>query len=599
MDTMNVLYLVGSVLLFVSILTSTLSARLGVPLLLFFLSVGMLAGEEGVLGITFAEYGLANFIGQAALACILFDGGLRTSVSSFRVGLRPAIVLATWGVLASVLGLGIFATYLLDVDWRFGLLIAAIVGSTDAAAVFSLLRNGGIKLNDRVQATLEIESGANDPLAILLVTVLIALNLDPDSQSIWDILQMLGAQVLVGILAGYVSGKLIARLMPKLHLADGMYAILMMSAGFMVFSITNLLGGSGFLAVYLAGILIGNNRVRATERALMAMDSFAWLSQAVLFVILGLLVTPSELLNVWHYGLILFLFMLFIARPLAVYTSLFPFGFHPREVGFISWVGLRGAVPITLAIMPVMMGVPNSELAFNLTFTLVILSLLVQGASLPLMAKWFSVTVPSENDPKALHEIWVGGEARVKLHEFEVQNGAFAIGQHPDALTHRAQTRAKIFAWVRDDKLLLVDDTLRLKASDSVWYQVIEGEADIKALAHFFNNSAVSYKKDSEFYGDWVISPHVKVANLPFFAAKSTQDAPVLSKMQGLDDVLIKRLWAYQGRTMGDFLQQKLGHAPVVGDSLSLNEHWSVIVKRLDDKGNILALGLKRRHKES
>ena len=197
MDTLNILYLVGAVLIFASIMASTLSARLGVPLLLLFLIVGMLAGEQGILGIEFSQYALANFVGQAALACILLDGGLRTSFKSFRVGLKPAITLATWGVLVTVMVLGVFVTWLLDVDWRFGLLMAAIVGSTDAAAVFSLLRNGGVKLNDRVQATLELESGANDPLAILLVTGLIALNVDPDGQTVFGFLVLL-LQCIVG-----------------------------------------------------------------------------------------------------------------------------------------------------------------------------------------------------------------------------------------------------------------------------------------------------------------------------------------------------------------------------------------------------------------
>ena len=218
MVTLNILYVVASLLIFASIMTSTLSARLGVPLLLFFLGVGMLAGEEGILGIEFAEYNLANFIGQAALACILLDGGLRTSMRSFRVGLKPAVTLASLGVLVTVLVTGIFATWLLDVDWRLGVLMAAIVGSTDAAAVFSLLRNGGVKLNDRVQATLEIESGANDPLAILLVTAMIALNLDPTSQGIGDIIFMLISQIGIGLVLGLLSGWALSKMLPKVYL---------------------------------------------------------------------------------------------------------------------------------------------------------------------------------------------------------------------------------------------------------------------------------------------------------------------------------------------------------------------------------------------
>lgn len=273
MDTLNVLYLVGALLIFASIMASTLSARLGVPLLLLFLIVGMLAGEEGLLGIEFSQYNIANFIGQAALACILLDGGLRTSFQSFRVGLKPAVTLATWGVFATVMVLGLFVTWLLAVDWRVGMLMAAIVGSTDAAAVFSLLRNGGVKLNDRVQATLELESGANDPFAILLVTGLIALNVDPKGQTVLGFLGLLVQQLGFGLLLGLIAGYLLSKLLPKVNLAAGMYAILILSAGLAVFAATNLIGGSGFLAVYLAGVIIGNNKVRSTEHVLRVMDS--------------------------------------------------------------------------------------------------------------------------------------------------------------------------------------------------------------------------------------------------------------------------------------------------------------------------------------
>src|SRR5699024_1364911 len=229
MDTLNIVYLVGAVLIFASIMASTLSARLGVPLLLLFLVVGMLAGEEGILGIEFSQYAIAIFVGHAALVCILLDGGLRSSVKSFRVGLKPAITLATWDVLATVMILGVFVRWLLDVDWRFGLLLAAIVGSTDAAAVFSLLRNGGVQLNDRVQATLELESGANDPLAILLVTGLIALNVDPEGQTVLGFIGLLLQQLSLGLGMGLLFGYFLERLLPKLLLLDGLYSILLVS----------------------------------------------------------------------------------------------------------------------------------------------------------------------------------------------------------------------------------------------------------------------------------------------------------------------------------------------------------------------------------
>ena len=618
MVTLNILYVVASLLIFASIMTSTLSARLGVPLLLFFLGVGMLAGEEGILGIEFAEYNLANFIGQAALACILLDGGLRTSMRSFRVGLKPAVTLASLGVLVTVLVAGIFATWLLDVDWRLGVLMAAIVGSTDAAAVFSLLRNGGVKLNDRVQATLEIESGANDPLAILLVTAMIALNLDPTSQGIGDIIFMLISQIGIGLVLGLLSGWALSKMLPKVYLADGMYAILILSAGLIVFGITNLLGGSGFLAVYLAGVVIGNTKVRATEHVLRVMDSFAWLSQAVLFVVLGLLVQPSGILEVIHYSLLIFIFLLFVARPIAVFSSLLPFRFGIREIGFISWVGLRGAVPITLAIIPVTMAVPGADLAFNITFGVVILSLLVQGATIPLMSRLFRVWVPTNNEPKAEHEIWVADQANITLYEFEVRQGAFAIGRHPQSISSKFDAQAlSLFALVRHNKLVNVNEDTILKMGDVVWY-AMRGD-DAPSIAKIFNNSATQYQKNSEFYGDWLLSPHARIADLPFYNlaarslatnASSRLPKPVASAldiftvppqvgvMTGIDEDLVNKLTEAKNQTVEEFMMQYLKTEPVKGDEVYLNETWSLIVRDVDGRGRLRGVGLKNKIKK-
>lgn len=618
MVTLNILYVVASLLIFASIMTSTLSARLGVPLLLFFLGVGMLAGEEGILGIEFAEYNLANFIGQAALACILLDGGLRTSMRSFRVGLKPAVTLASLGVLVTVLVAGIFTTWLLDVDWRLGVLMAAIVGSTDAAAVFSLLRNGGVKLNDRVQATLEIESGANDPLAILLVTVMITLNLDPTSQGIGDIIFMLISQIGIGLVLGLLSGWALSKMLPKVYLADGMYAILILSAGLIVFGITNLLGGSGFLAVYLAGVVIGNTKVRATEHVLRVMDSFAWLSQAVLFVVLGLLVQPSGILEVIHYSLLIFIFLLFVARPIAVFSSLLPFRFGIREIGFISWVGLRGAVPITLAIIPVTMAVPGADLAFNITFGMVILSLLVQGATIPLMSRLFRVWVPTNNEPKAEHEIWVADQANITLYEFEVKQGAFAIGRHPQSISSKFDAQAlSLFALVRHNKLVNVNEDTILKMGDVVWY-AMRGD-DAPSIAKIFNNSATQYQKNSEFYGDCLLSPHARIADLPFYNlaarslatnASSRLPKPVASAldiftvppqvgvMTGIDEDLVNKLTEAKNQTVEEFMMQYFKTEPVKGDEVYLNETWSLIVRDVDGRGRLRGVGLKNKIKK-
>ncbi|MDE0843983.1 MAG: potassium/proton antiporter [Psychrobacter pacificensis] len=588
MDTLNILYLVGAVLIFASIMASTLSARLGVPLLLLFLIVGMLAGEQGILGIEFSQYGLANFVGQAALACILLDGGLRTSFKSFRVGLKPAITLATWGVLVTVLVLGAFVTWLLDVDWRFGLLMAAIVGSTDAAAVFSLLRNGGVKLNDRVQATLELESGANDPLAILLVTGLIALNVDPAGQTAFGFLVLLFQQLSFGLGMGLLFGYLLSRLLPKIHLAEGMYAILILSAGLAVFAATNLIGGSGFLAVYLTGVLIGNHKVRSTEHVMRVMDSFAWLSQAVLFVVLGLLVTPSNVLNVWHYSVAIAAFMIFVARPIAVYTSVKPFKFKDREIGFISWVGLRGAVPITLAILPVMAGIDNAFMLFDIAFGVVVLSLILQGTTIPTMANLFKVRIPTNKDPKEEHEVWVSDKASITLYEFEAQSGAFAIGRHPMGISKGiSPDEISVFALVRGQQIVVVDENTKIKFGDSVWYAMRGNHAS--KIAKIFNDTTLDRKAIDDFYGDWLLSPSVKLGDLPFFSEAMTAK-PLVKTLKTTEADSTKDMWE---QTVAEYVTSHLGTAPVSGDTVVVNDEWSLVIKEVGEKGKLRSIGLK------
>lgn len=586
METLNLIYLVGAILIFSSIMASTLSARLGLPLLLLFLAIGMLAGEEGILGIEFSQYGLANFVGQAALACILLDGGLRTSFQSFRVGLKPAIVLATWGVFATVLSLGIFVTWLLDVDWRIGLLMAAIVGSTDAAAVFSLLRNGGVKLNDRVQATLELESGANDPFAILLVTGLIALNVDPESQSVLGFVVLLAQQLGLGLIMGLLSGYLLSRLIPKLHLAVGMYAILILSAGLAVFAATNLMGGSGFLAVYLAGVIIGNNKVRATEHVLRVMDSFAWLSQAVLFVVLGLLVTPSNIIHVWHYSLAIAAFMILIARPVAVFSSIKPFGFKDREIGFISWVGLRGAVPITLAILPIIAGVEDAFLLFDIAFGVVILSLILQGTTIPFMSNLFKVKIPNNAEPEEKMEIWVSDQASITLYEFEVKPGAFAKGRHPKDISSTInRDEVAVFALIRNEKIIQVEADTQLQYGDRVWYGLRGNHAS--KIGRIFNDIKLDRREVEDFYGDWVISPNVKLGDLPFFNNSLPSSAkPNLSQQQGTSI----NMWQ---QTVAEYITANLNAPPVPGDTVQIDDEWALIIKDVDSRGILRTIGLK------
>ena len=439
MESMNLMFLIFAFLFFISIVATRLSAHLGMPLLLVFLGVGMLAGEEGIGGIQFSNFLAANMVGQLALAIILLDGGLRTSTASFRISLKPAVVLASWGVLATVLVLGAFATYFFDVNWRLGFLMAAIVGSTDAAAVFSLLRSSGVRLNSRILSTLELESGANDPMAIFLVTATITMLNQPENAGALSFIVMLLQQLLLGLLFGWGAGKGLAWLLQRIILAEGLYALLIASGGLMLFAFTNLFGGSGFLAVYLAGILIGNSRSRANEHLLNVMDGLAWLAQASMFLVLGLLVTPSRLFEQGFDAIVIAGCLILVARPLAVFSSLIWFPYSKREMAYISWVGLRGAVPITLAMMPLMEGIPNSRLIFDVIFSVVIVSLLIQGTTIGFMARKLKVVLPPQPEPLFSDEIWLTEKLTLQLQSFRVAEYSKAERSHPYALTRLKQ----------------------------------------------------------------------------------------------------------------------------------------------------------------
>jgi potassium/hydrogen antiporter len=322
MDAANTIILLTGILLFGSLLLSLASTRFGFPLLLIFLVVGMVAGEDGVGGIVFDDFQFAFLISNMALAVILLDGGLRTNIASFRVALRPAISLATFGVVFTAMAVALFAYWLLGVDWRIALLLGAIVGSTDAAAVFSLLGRSKTRLNERVGATLEIESGSNDPMAIFLVILMVSwiqLGEGPGAGLLAvNFIQQLG----LGAVGGVLGGIVLAWLLQRVRLVEGLYALLVASGGLALFAAINKLGGSGFLAIYLAGLIIANRRTHATEHVLRVMDGMAWLAQAGLFLVLGLLVTPSRMLEDVPQALAIAVFLILVARPVAVLLAL-------------------------------------------------------------------------------------------------------------------------------------------------------------------------------------------------------------------------------------------------------------------------------------
>lgn len=390
------LILVSAILVVIAIASSKFSTQAGVPVLVLFLAVGMLAGSEGVGGIAFENYTMAHGIGTVALVLILFDGGLRTPLSSFRVALAPALTLATVGVLVTSAVSGLAAWWLLDLTLLEGLLLGSIVGSTDAAAVFAALRTQGLRLPARLSATVEVESGSNDPMAVFLTIGLIEVLLGRMEFGS-DFALFFVTQMGVGTLVGLVVGRVCVELTNRIHLAAaGLYPILVTAAGFLAFGIAAGLQGSGFLATYLAGIVVGSKRVVFQRGTLLFTDGMAWLAQILMFVVLGLLSFPSRLLDAAPAGMALAAILVFVARPVAVALTLAPFRFSGREIAFLSWAGLKGAVPIILAIYPLLYGVPSGALIFDVVFFAVLVSALAQGWSLARVARGLGLDLPAQ-----------------------------------------------------------------------------------------------------------------------------------------------------------------------------------------------------------
>lgn len=407
LDFLTLPLLAAAALVFVSVLAGVFSARAGFSFLLVFLVVGMLAGEDGPGGLRFDDFRLSFWVGNVALAVILLDGGLRTELSTFRTGLRPSILLATVGVVICAGLTGVAAHWLLDLSWPMALLVGAIVGSTDAAAVFSLLKSSGVQLNERVAATLEIESGINDPMAVYLTLTFIGIALAVGTGGaaaigvgdvVWSLLQQFGWGTALGVASGWGLAELLKRMGRGADGGGGIRALLIVSGGLAVFAGTTWIGGSGFLAVYVMGVVAGNRARRLVRSSLSAMDGYAWLAQAGMFLLLGLLVTPSEMVDTLLPAIGVSLALMLVARPLSVWLCLAPFRFGRDEIAFISWVGLRGAVPIVLAVFPVMAGVPGSQAFINVAFVVVLSSLLLQGSTIAWTARRTGVALPDMDD---------------------------------------------------------------------------------------------------------------------------------------------------------------------------------------------------------
>jgi cell volume regulation protein A len=381
------LILLAGALLLIGILSSKASARLGLPVLVLFLIVGMLAGEDGIAQIQFDDFPLAHGIGTVALAAILFDGGLRTQAAALRQAWKPAALLATVGVFLTATVSGLAAAWILQVPILVGLLLGSIVASTDAAAVFSILRSQGVQLRERLSATLEVESGSNDPMAIFLTVGLIEVLTGRMELGV-DLAYLFLTQMGLGAVVGGVIGSGSARLINRIRLGTpGLYPVLAGACGLVAFGLAAVFGGSGFLSIYVAGIVLGNSRLVFQRGTFLFMDGLAWMGQISMFVVLGLLSSPRELLDIAGPSLLIAAVLVFVARPIAVAPLLLPFGFSLREQILIAWVGLKGAVPIILATFPMMSDIPGARLIFNVVFFVVLVSATLQGWTLPVLAR--------------------------------------------------------------------------------------------------------------------------------------------------------------------------------------------------------------------
>ena len=476
-DSVSLTILFGAVLVLAGIMSSLIALRFGAPLLLIFLLIGMLAGESGIGGIKFDDVRLAYTVGSVALGLILFDGGLRTRIATFRNVLAPAGLLATAGVLITAALTAPAAVWTLGLTWSEGLLVGAVMASTDAAAVFFLLHAKGLRLRPRVSATLEVESGINDPFAIFLTIILVEILFS--GRTSWsEIAAVLAEKALVGGAIGWAGGRAMVLVLNRLELPQGLHAPFVAAGALVTFGVAETAHGSGFLAVYIAGLIVGNRETRAHGTVVAFLDAATWLAQIAMFVLLGLLAWPERLPQRLLPAFAVALTLMLIARPAAILACLAPFRFSLREKLFISWVGLRGAVSVFLAAIPMLVGLPGAHFYFDVAFVVVLLSLAIQGWTIAPAARLLRIGLPRTDVRAHRTELDLPGTLKHELVGYPV------VADSPYLRRGITPSWAKLTLVVRDERVNTPEEAGAVREGDHVYF--LAPPDRVQALDRFF-----------------------------------------------------------------------------------------------------------------
>ncbi len=557
--------LVSSTLLVLAVLTSLIAFRIGAPLLLLFLGIGLLVGEDGV-GLTFDNAPVAYFLGSVALAVILFDSGFNTRFETASRAAWPSLTLATVGVLLTTALVGVVVHYLAGLSWRASLLLGAIVSSTDAAAVFFLLRVGGISIRERVRATLEVESGSNDPMAVFLTATFVDMIIaGPEvGAPVLAFLQAFALQIGLGAAAGVAGGWLIATTINRLRLEPGLYPVIVLGLALLMFALISLMGGSGFLTVYIAGMMTGNLGRQGMPLLRKFQDGLTWLAQIGMFLILGLLATPSEFGKIWVQGIVVALFLMFIARPLAVWLCLLPYRFTREETAFISWVGLRGAVSIMLAILPMMAAIPAGQAFFNVAFIVVLTSMVLQGWTIRPVARKLGLVVPPEIGPVEKVELELPGQATHELVAYHI------VKDSPVVTGERIPRWARPSLVVRDGHSMKPHEAGAPRVDDFVY--IFTPPRYIRLLDRLFASAVALDDSDQIYFGDFALDGEARIADVAHEYGIALRGDP-------------------GDTTLAEFLTEKLGGEPHRGDRMTFGL-VELIVRDIGDEDDIKTVGL-------